>query len=45
MNDTPESLAHRVHELEYANYPVIIEDLVKRLQAKATSRKHAANGL
>jgi len=32
-NDTPESLAHRVHELEYANYPVVIEDLVKRLQA------------
>jgi len=32
-NDTPESLAHRVHELEYANYPVVIEDLVQRLQA------------
>jgi formyltetrahydrofolate-dependent phosphoribosylglycinamide formyltransferase len=32
-NDTSESLAHRVHELEYANYPVVIEDLVKRLQA------------
>jgi len=32
-NDTPGSLAHRVHELEYANYPVVIEDLVKRLQA------------
>ncbi len=32
-NDTPESLARRVHELEYANYPVVIEDLVRRLQA------------
>jgi formyltetrahydrofolate-dependent phosphoribosylglycinamide formyltransferase len=31
--DTPESLAHRVHELEHANYPVVIEDLIKRLQA------------
>ena len=31
--DTPESLAHRIHALEHANYPVVIEDLVKRLQA------------
>jgi len=35
--DTPESLAHRIHELEHANYPVVIEDLVKKLQA--TSHK------
>jgi formyltetrahydrofolate-dependent phosphoribosylglycinamide formyltransferase len=31
--DTPESLAHRIHELEHANYPVVIEELVKKLQA------------
>jgi len=31
--DTPESLAQRIHELEHANYPVIIEELIKRLQA------------
>jgi phosphoribosylglycinamide formyltransferase-1 len=30
-NDTAESLAHRIHALEYANYPVIIEELVKNL--------------
>jgi phosphoribosylglycinamide formyltransferase-1 len=30
-NDTPESLAARVHTLEHANYPVIIEELVKKL--------------
>ena len=27
-NDTPESLAARVHKLEYQYYPVIIEELV-----------------
>jgi formyltetrahydrofolate-dependent phosphoribosylglycinamide formyltransferase len=32
-DDTPASLANRIHELEYANYPVVIEDLVRRLQA------------
>ena len=32
-NDTPESLAHRIHELEYANYSLVIEDLVEKLQA------------
>ena len=32
-DDTPESLAHRIHELEYANYPVVIEELVKKLKA------------
>ena len=31
--DTPDSLARRVHELEHANYPVVIEELVKKLQA------------
>jgi len=30
-NDTPETLAHRIHQLEYANYPVVIEDLVSKL--------------
>ena len=34
--DTPESLAQRIHELEYANYPLVIEDLVG---SKATSYK------
>jgi formyltetrahydrofolate-dependent phosphoribosylglycinamide formyltransferase len=32
-DDTPESLAHRIHALEHANYPVVIEDLVEKLQA------------
>jgi phosphoribosylglycinamide formyltransferase 1 len=30
-SDTPESLANKVHALEYANYPKIIEDLVVKL--------------
>ena len=30
-NDTPEELAHRIHALEHANYPVIIEELVSKL--------------
>jgi formyltetrahydrofolate-dependent phosphoribosylglycinamide formyltransferase len=30
-DDTPETLAHRIHELEYANYPVVIEELVSKL--------------
>jgi formyltetrahydrofolate-dependent phosphoribosylglycinamide formyltransferase len=34
-DDTPGSLAHRIHALEHANYPVVIEDLVRRLRAKA----------
>jgi len=29
-DDTPESLANRIHALEYANYPVVIEELVKK---------------
>lgn len=32
-NDTPESLAHRIHALEYANYPVVIEELVQKLDS------------
>jgi formyltetrahydrofolate-dependent phosphoribosylglycinamide formyltransferase len=32
-DDTPESLAQRIHELEHANYPVVIEELVTKLQA------------
>jgi phosphoribosylglycinamide formyltransferase-1 len=32
-NDTPELLAERIHALEYANYPVVIEELVKKLLA------------
>jgi len=31
-DDTPESLAHRIHALEHANYPVVIEELIKKLQ-------------
>lgn len=27
-NETPESLAHRIHELEYRNFPVVIERLL-----------------
>jgi len=30
-NDNAESLAHRIHALEHANYPVIIEELVRQL--------------
>jgi len=29
--DTPELLAHRIHALEYANYPVVIEELVRKM--------------
>ena len=36
-DDTPESLAHRIHALEHANYPVVIEELIKKL--RATSNK------
>ena len=32
-NDTPESLANRIHQLEHAYYPVVIENLVKELRA------------
>jgi len=30
-NDSAETLAHRIHALEHANYPVIVEELVSRL--------------
>jgi formyltetrahydrofolate-dependent phosphoribosylglycinamide formyltransferase len=30
-NDTPEILAHRIHALEHANYPVVIEELITNL--------------
>jgi formyltetrahydrofolate-dependent phosphoribosylglycinamide formyltransferase len=30
-NDNAESLAHRIHALEHANYPVVIEELVSQL--------------
>ena len=29
--DTPESLASRVHELEYAHFPEVIENLIEKL--------------
>jgi len=32
-NDTPESLANRIHQLEHANYPLVIERLVGELRA------------
>jgi len=32
-NDTPESLANRIHLLEHANYPLVIEALVRQLIA------------
>src|SRR5258706_11848712 len=31
--DDAETLAHRIHALEHANYPVVIEELVRKLQA------------
>jgi len=30
-NDDAETLAHRIHALEHANYPVVIEELVRQL--------------
>lgn len=35
-DDTPESLARRIHALEHANYPVVIEDLIRKLQAASS---------
>jgi phosphoribosylglycinamide formyltransferase 1 len=29
--DTAESLAHRIHQLEHLHYPVVIEDLIKKI--------------
>lgn len=31
-NDTAESLAQRIHALEHANYPIVIENLIKKLR-------------
>ena len=31
--DDSKTLAHRIHALEHANYPIVIEELVTRLQA------------
>lgn len=33
-DDTAESLAHRIHALEHANYPVVVEELVRKLRAE-----------
>jgi formyltetrahydrofolate-dependent phosphoribosylglycinamide formyltransferase len=30
--DTSETLSHRIHALEHANYPVVIEELVRKLK-------------
>jgi phosphoribosylglycinamide formyltransferase-1 len=30
-DDTPERLAHRIHQLEHLHYPIIIEELLKAL--------------
>jgi phosphoribosylglycinamide formyltransferase-1 len=32
QDDTPDSLAHRVHQLEYKHYPEIIEKVIKGLK-------------
>ena len=32
QDDTPDSLAHRVHQLEYKHYPEVIEKLVEGLK-------------
>lgn len=32
-SDTPETLASKVHTLEYEHYPAVIEDLIKKLPA------------
>jgi phosphoribosylglycinamide formyltransferase 1 len=30
--DSPESLAHRIHQLEHLHYPIVIDNLLKELQ-------------
>jgi phosphoribosylglycinamide formyltransferase 1 len=37
-SDTPESLANRIHRLEHANYPLVIEELVQKLRATSRER-------
>jgi phosphoribosylglycinamide formyltransferase-1 len=32
-DDTAESLANRIHALEYADYPLIVEELIQKLRA------------
>lgn len=32
-DDTPDSLAKRIHALEYAHYPLVVENLVHKMQA------------
>jgi phosphoribosylglycinamide formyltransferase 1 len=32
QNDTPDSLAHRIHQLEYKHYPEVIEKLVRGIK-------------
>jgi len=32
-DDTAESLANRIHALEHANYPVVVEELIRKLRA------------
>ena len=34
-NDTPESLANRIHQLEHVNYPLVVESLVRQLRAES----------
>lgn len=29
--DTPDALAHRIHQLEHLHYPLVIEDLLKKM--------------
>ena len=31
QNDTSETLAHRIHQLEHLHYPIVIEELIKNL--------------
>ena len=47
-DDTAESLANRIHALEHANYPVVVEELVKKLWAMSCeldTEKAASCGL
>lgn len=32
-SDTPESLAQRIHQLEHLHYPMVIEDLLEKMEA------------
>jgi phosphoribosylglycinamide formyltransferase-1 len=34
-NDTPESLANRIHQLEHVNYPMVVESLVRQLRTES----------